>query len=113
MYGEISTIKLEQALTDNPQAILIDVRTYGELRSGMIPGAIHIDLFSPGFIESIRSLDKDRTYYIICRSGNRSDSVAGAMSHMGFKNVFNVIEGMLLWNGELEFPQNEIRSKIA
>ena len=113
MYKEISVTMLEQALKDNPRAILIDVRTYGEIRSGMVPGSIHIDLFSPGFIESIRSLDKDLTYYIICRSGNRSDSVAGAMSHMGFKNVFNVIEGIVYWNGKLEYPQDKIQSKIA
>jgi len=107
MYGEINTNELEKELEANPNSVVIDVRTFGEVRSGMVPGALHIDLFGTGFIEKIKVLDKNLTYYIICRSGNRSDSVAGAMSHMGFEKVYNVIGGMIRWNGNLEYPGSE------
>ena len=113
MYGEISARQLEQELNDNPGAVVIDVRTPGELLQGVVPGAIHIDLFGPGFIESIRSLDKTKTYYIICRSGNRSDSAAGAMAHMGFEKVYNVLGGMIQWRGEIEIPSRESFWKSA
>jgi rhodanese-related sulfurtransferase len=113
MYKEISANNLKENLDKEPQSIVIDVRTLGELQSGVVPGAIHIDLFGPGFLEQIKVLDKDATYYIICRSGNRSDSAAGAMDHMGFKDVYNVLGGMNYWNGELQFPQREVQSKTA
>ena len=113
MYGEIWAKELEQALNNNPGAVVIDVRTFGEVQYGVVPGAIHIDMFSPGFIESIKSLDKNKTYYIICRSGNRSDSAAGAMAHMGFERVYNVLGGMIQWRGEIEIPSRESFSKSA
>lgn len=113
MYGEITAIELEQVLNDNPAAVVIDVRTLGEVQYGVVPGAIHVDLFGPGFMESIKSLDKKGTYYIICRSGNRSDSVAGAMAHMGFENVHNVLGGMIQWKGEIEFPGRDSISRSA
>lgn len=113
MYKEITAINLQENLEKEPQSIVIDVRTPGELQSGIVPGAIHIDLFGAGFLDQIKVLDKDITYYIICRSGNRSDSVAGAMDHMGFNDVYNVLGGMNYWNGELQLPQNEIQSRSA
>ena len=113
MYGEITTTMLQENLENNPEAVVIDVRTFGEIQAGIVPGAIHIDLFGPGFLESVRSLDKNKTYYIICRSGNRSDSAAGAMAHMGFSNVYNVLGGMIQWRGEIVTPQKEAYSRSA
>ena len=107
MYGEINTHDLQKKLKESPNSVVIDVRTLGEVRSGVVPGAVHIDLFGAGFLEKIKVLDKSLTYYIICLSGNRSDSVAGAMSHMGFEHVFNVTGGMVRWNGDLEYPGSE------
>ena len=35
-------------------------------------------------------LDKDKTYYLYCRSGNRSGQAARIMKSKGFDNVYNV-----------------------
>lgn len=113
MYKEIDVTSLETALEKDEQAIVIDVRTWGEVQGGMVPGSLHIDLFGPGFLEQIKVLDKSKTYYIICRSGNRSDSVAGAMNNMGFENVNNVLGGMIYWQGKLEYPSEKIQSRSA
>ena len=37
---------------------------------------------------------------MICRSGSRSNSAAGAMDQMGFESVYNMLGGMMAWGGE-------------
>ncbi|OLZ09921.1 rhodanese-like domain-containing protein [Sulfobacillus thermosulfidooxidans] len=76
--------------------VVIDVREAYELRTGKIPGALHIPM---GQIQNrINELDKDKTYAIVCASGGRSSSVAAWMSQQGY-NVANVVGGMSLWLG--------------
>ena len=78
------------------QYVVIDVREAYELRSGKVPGALHIPM---GQIQHRSAeLDKNRKYAIICQSGSRSSSVAAWMSQQGF-DVANVVGGMSLWIG--------------
>ncbi|MBD80712.1 MAG: rhodanese [Crocinitomicaceae bacterium] len=91
-------------IADDDNAVLIDVRTPEECSQGMIPGAININLMSPEFMDSILELDRNKNYYMICRSGGRSATAAGAMANNGFKSLVNFQGGMLSWDGELEMP---------
>lgn len=78
------------------QAVLLDVRTPAEFNSGSIPGAQNIDFMSPDFQNRIQTLDKDKTYFLYCRSGNRSGSAASIMEKAGFKS-FNLVGGIGAW----------------
>lgn len=64
---------------------LIDVRTSGEFDSGTINGARNIDMMSPLFSEVISKLDKNKEYFLFCRSGNRSAQACSTMARQGFK----------------------------
>lgn len=86
---------------DNENAVLLDVRTAEEFGEGHIAGALNIDIFSPLFKEEIEKLDKNKAYYIVCRSGGRSASAAGAMETLGFQQVSNLDGGMMGWMGEV------------
>ncbi|MDO9590965.1 MAG: rhodanese-like domain-containing protein, partial [Microcella sp.] len=55
-----------------PGTIVIDVRTPAEFASGHLEGAINIDVQSADFDSRISELDADGTYFVYCRSGNRS-----------------------------------------
>ena len=46
--------------------------------------------------------DKDKNYYVYCRSGNRSGQACKIMNQLGFKNAYNLIGGMMQWQGEIE-----------
>jgi len=81
-------------------SVLIDVRTIEEYSGGHIEGALNIDVFSPNFQSEIEKLDKSKDYFIVCRSGGRSMSAAGAMESMGFEKVTNMAGGMMSWMGE-------------
>ncbi len=76
--------------------VVIDIREAYELRSGMIPGALHIPM---GQIQTkVGELEKDKAYAIVCASGGRSSSVASWLSQQGY-DVSNVVGGMSLWHG--------------
>ena len=63
---------LIQANQQNPEFVIIDVRTPEEFTDGHIENAINLDFRSDGFRNEIERLDRDKTYLIYCRSGNRS-----------------------------------------
>jgi rhodanese-related sulfurtransferase len=76
---------------------LIDVRTIEEYNSGYIDGALNIDFYKSSFNDSINVLDKSKTTVVYCKSGNRSSKSALMMKSLGFKNVYNLKEGMNGW----------------
>ena len=75
--------------------VIIDVRTAGEFNEGHIANAINIDVESMRFDEEIAALDKDVTYALYCRSGNRSSIAAGKMSDAGFTSILNAQVGFI------------------
>ena len=77
--------------------ITLDVRTPGEFMSGFIKGAKNIDFQSGNFENEIASLDKNKTYAVYCRSGNRSGQAVKVMHDAGFHNVYNLNGGVVDW----------------
>lgn len=75
--------------------VIIDVRTAGEFNEGHITNAINIDVESMRFDAEIAALDKDVTYALYCRSGNRSGIAAGKMSDAGFTSILNAQVGFV------------------
>lgn len=75
--------------------VIIDVRTAGEFNEGHIANAINIDVESMQFDGEIAALDKDVTYALYCRSGNRSSIAAGKMSDAGFTSILNAQVGFI------------------
>lgn len=78
---------------------LIDVREADEFASGHLPGAINLPLSD--FLERYEELDKDKPYYIICRSGARSAQACAFLEEEGY-DVTNVAGGTSAWLGDLE-----------
>jgi phage shock protein E len=75
--------------------VIIDVRTVGEFNEGHIANAINIDVESMRFDAEIAALDKNVTYALYCRSGNRSSIAAGKMSDAGFTSILNAQVGFI------------------
>lgn len=70
-------------------SIIIDCRTPGEVAGGAVGGAMVLDWMGGEFKAKVPSLDKSKTYYLYCRSGNRSGQAASMLKAQGFENVFN------------------------
>lgn len=89
--------------SDNNKVVL-DVRTAQEYTEGKIAGSENLDVLKTDlFTTSIEKLDKDKTYYVICRSGSRSLKAAKQMKEAGFNNVINITGGMQAWESA-NFP---------
>jgi len=100
--SDLSQNEWAQALNEQQQAVVLDVRTQEEFESGYIPKAINIDIqMGPSFIDEINSLDKTKSYYVYCRSGARSSQAVQLMRELGFNNTFNLLGGILDWEGEV------------
>jgi|GEM_PF-2937352 len=88
---------LDKALIENPDAILIDVRTPAELdESGYIEGMIHIPLQSmeAAEMEQYKSgIQKNDKIYIYCRSGVRSEKAMEKLLEAGYTDVTSVDGG--------------------
>lgn len=89
-------------LESDPDAVILDVRTDEEMEEGYIPGAIQIDIYrGQGFLDEVEKLDKSKSYYVYCRSGNRSGQACTLMQGKGFERTYNLVGGMLEWDGEV------------
>lgn len=73
------------------KGVVIDVRTAGEHNSGHLSITnFNFDVTNGELSSKLNTLDKDDTYYLYCRSGNRSNSALQLMKKNGFENVYNV-----------------------
>ena len=70
--------------------ILVDVRTPEEFRDGHIPGAILLPVDEISTNAETVIPDKEATYFIYCRSGNRSAAAADQLVEMGYENVYDL-----------------------
>ncbi len=80
--------------------VILDIRTPGEFQSGHLPESVLIDFYSKTFAEKISRLDKNKTYLIYCRSGNRSTRSLGLFQNLKFQKVYHMASGIIGWNAE-------------
>lgn len=95
-YSVLSNKEFAAYVTEN-DATVIDVRTPEEFASGHLSGAININSAAPDFQEQINALDKNDTYAIYCRSGNRSATALKIMRSQNFVSVVELDGGIIAW----------------
>jgi rhodanese-related sulfurtransferase len=81
----------------NPDFITVDVRTSSEFHNGHIEGALSIDVNLPSFSEELEQLDRNATYLVYCRSGNRSRTALAIMEDLGFTRIYHLTNGITQW----------------
>jgi rhodanese-related sulfurtransferase len=93
---DLSVTEFSSKITE-PGVVILDVRTPAEFAEGFIEGARLINFQSGNFENQIATLDKNSTYAVYCRSGNRSGQAVKVMQDAGFTNVFNMNGGVIEW----------------
>ncbi len=107
--GDITSKEAWKILSDDPDAVLIDVRTQPEWEYVGLPDlsplgkevvrvswAVYPDMIpNPTFVQEVqeRGLRRDATVLVICRSGSRSRHAALALTAAGFRRCYNVADG--------------------
>jgi rhodanese-related sulfurtransferase len=82
---------------DNPDFIILDIRTPEEYESGHLENAINIDFYSDSFHHELDKLDKNKVYLEYCRSGSRSSRTLDLMKELGFSEVYELQDGITSW----------------
>ncbi|MBB5356093.1 rhodanese-related sulfurtransferase [Anoxybacillus mongoliensis] len=98
-YTNISVDEAAQMI-QKEDVVVLDVRTEEEYASGHIPGAILLPLQQ--LPDRVGELNKNKTYIVVCRSGNRSAQASELLVKEGFSSIYNVTGGMNEWKGEVE-----------
>ncbi len=98
---------------NNPDFAILDVRTPEEFTQGYIGNAINLDYYSETFRDELNKLDKNKTYLIYCRSGNRSGKALDIMEELNFREVYNMSGGIVEWEAEGLQPSNRTVSIFA
>lgn len=99
MANQISPEEVAKRLQNSEEVFIIDVRENGEVASGKIASANNIPLGQLALRKG--ELDKEKSYVVVCQSGNRSKAACGILEALGFK-VEDMIGGMNNWNGNSE-----------
>jgi rhodanese-related sulfurtransferase len=98
---DLTQTQWREQITQDDNALILDVRTDMEVEEGMIPNAEQINIQdAAGFMEKAKALDASKNYYVYCRSGGRSAQACMILNSLGFQNTYNLLGGMLEWDGE-------------
>ena len=89
--------KIIEMNRDNPDFVILDVRSVGEFESGRIENAVNIDILSDSFRDEAGNLDQNKTYLVYCRSGNRSRTAIAIMKELGFTSIVHLAGGITDW----------------
>jgi len=101
--SDLSQEQWAKQLKADTNACILDVRTEEEVEEGYITSAKNLNILKgQAFIYELEALDKNKSYYVYCKSGGRSGQASAIMRQMGFENVYNLIGGFQEWKGEVE-----------
>jgi len=96
MFQNLNPDEFEKGIAQ-ADAIIIDVRTPMEYNEGHIKNSKLIDVSDRDFESQIEKLDKNKAYYVYCRSGGRSSNASQIMVEKGFTKVYNLRGGIIAW----------------
>jgi rhodanese-related sulfurtransferase len=80
----------------SPNAVLLDVRTPGEVSTGKLPGAINMNIQDSSFQNKAANLSKEKEYFVYCRSGMRSANAVKVLKSLGLQ-AYNLEGGIGAW----------------
>ena len=86
---------------ENPEVVVLDVRTAEEHAEGFIPGThYNIDVLKDNYEQvATETLQKDKPVALYCRSGNRSKQASEKLAALGYTNIYE-FGGINDWTGE-------------
>lgn len=91
--------QFEQQL-QQPNALLLDVRTPDEYAQGHLRGATLIDIEATDFDQKIATLDRSKTIMVYCTTGGRSSDAVERLQKAGFGKIQNLTQGYDDWTAK-------------
>lgn len=85
-YKTVDVETVYKAINDNSDVVILDVRTLEEYNEGHITNAVNIPIDDIDTID----IEKDKTIYVYCASGNRSKMATNKLIDMGYTDVYDM-----------------------
>lgn len=92
---DISAREAKSLLEKNKNIYLLDVRTPQEYSQGRLAGSVLIPIGE--FERRFSEVPKSRTIVVYCAVGSRSKPVANFLTQQGYKDVYNMTDGIVGW----------------
>jgi thioredoxin len=111
----VSAAEFKKEIENNPNVIVLDVRTPEEVAQGTIGNPSIINFYDSDFEKKISLMDKSKTIAVYCKGGGRSSQAAMLLEKNGFKNILNLEGGIMSWEQQgfsVNKPLNESDNKI-
>ncbi len=93
-YRNIGSIQAK-ALLDKGKVFLLDVRTSQEYQQAHLAGAVLIPINE--LERRIGEIPRDKPVLVYCAVGSRSNLVAGFLAEKGYREVYNMSDGIVGW----------------
>ncbi len=84
-----------KALLDKGSVFLLDVRTPDEFRQAHLKGAVLVPIDQ--IERRLGEVPKNRPILVYCAVGSRSNAVAGFLAEKGYREVYNMRDGIVGW----------------
>lgn len=102
------------ALADDPNTVIVDMRNHYESEVGHFKNAIcpDVDTFREELqvVEDLMKDQRDKNLLMYCTGGIRCEKASAWMKHIGFKNVFQLDGGIIKYAQEVK--ANGIENKF-
>ncbi|HJW29645.1 MAG TPA: rhodanese-like domain-containing protein [Saprospiraceae bacterium] len=93
----LSAKAFDQTIKEQPEKVILDVRTPEEYAEGHLAGALNVNWEGDHFDQQVAGLDKSKPVMVYCAAGGRSAAASKHLAKKGFKQVFNLEDGMEDW----------------
>jgi phage shock protein E len=103
LFDLFKYVNINEELTrfrENPDAVLLDVRTREEYAEGHIPGSINIPISDISDVVNVVQ-DHDKQIFVYCLRGSRSKKAVDQMRILGYRNAIS-IGGIADYKGPIE-----------
>lgn len=91
----ITSAEAKNLLAKNRDIFLLDVRTPGEFQQARLRGAVLIPISE--LEKRLAEVPKNKTILVYCAVGSRSVPAAGFLATKGFREVYNMTDGIVGW----------------
>ena len=97
-YGDVSVNAARDLIQNEPEMVILDVRTPSEYEDAHIEGAINIPVEE--IVDRLNELSANDVILVYCRTGNRSGTAVGIMEENWFSKIYHMYEGISTWISE-------------
>ena len=95
--NRLSPKDFRKKLSVTTDKLILDVRTPKEISKGYLKGAVFMDFYDSSFKQQVETIDKNKPVFVYCAIGGRSWDAARIMTDMGFKEVYDLKGGIIVW----------------